>query len=157
MKRIAKRKGQLLSIHGDSRKGFTLIELFIAIAIIALVSTVFLYRSKPMLDHYRFSQGVEKLKREIAFSKRIAQTASTYIEFSIEQQGNQCVCIRKTDEPLKLKGALNTPILIPSVSLEGGQKQIILITSSGWIEKNNEIKIFWGSEKKTIDARNNSD
>ena len=136
------------------RRGFTLIELFIAIGLIAVVGTVVLFRSKPMLDHYRFAQGAEKLRREIAFSKRIAQTATTYIEFSLEQKGNQLVCIRKTDEPLKLKGTINVPIIIPYVHMDGEGKKTILITSNGWVEKDTEIKIFLGDQIKTIDARN---
>lgn len=139
------------------RRGFTLIELFIVVGVLSLIATVILFRAKPMLDHYRFSQGAEKLKREIVFSKRIAQTASTYIEFSLEQKGNQLVCIRKTDEPLTLKGTLNTPIVIPSVYLEGNQKQTILITSSGWVEKDVKINIFLGNQRKTIDVRKGID
>lgn len=142
---------------GRQKRGFTLIELFLAIGVLALVASVILFRSKLMLDHYRFSKGAERLKREIEFSKRIAQTASTYIEFSLEQKGNQLVCMRKTDEPLNLKGTLNTPIMIPSVYLEGNQKQTILITSSGWVEKDVKINIFLGDQIKTIDARNDID
>lgn len=110
-----------------------------------------------MIEHYRFSQGAEKLRREITFSKRIAQTASTFIEFSLEQEGDQLICMRKTDEPLNLKGSLNTPIVIPSVHLDGGQKKTILITSNGWVEKDVEIKISLGNRTKTIDARKDID
>lgn len=140
---------------GYRKTGFTLIELFLTIGILAFLSALLLFNSRPMLDHYRFSKGCKKLEREISFSKRIAQTASTYIEVVLEQKGNQLVCIRKTDEPLTLKGTVRCPVVIPSVYLDGKDKQTILITSSGWIEKDYEIKISLGKQTKTIDARKN--
>lgn len=135
-------------------RGFTLIELFIAIALVALVGSVVMVSAKPMLNHYRFAQSSEKLIRELALSKRIAQTASTYIEFCLEQKGDKLVCMRKSDEPLKLNKTLNTSIPIPFVRMEGKACKSILITSSGWIEKDNEITISLGDKRKTIDARN---
>lgn len=138
---------------GHHKLGFTLIELFLTLAILAFLSALLLFNSKPMLDHYRFSKGCKKLEREISFSKRIAQTASTYIEVVLEQKGNQLMCTRKTDEPLTLKGVVHCPVIIPSVYLEKNEMQTILITSSGWVEKDYEIKISLGKQSKTIDAR----
>lgn len=106
-----------------------------------------------MLDHYRFKHGYTKLKREIALSKRIAQTATTDIEFYIIQKGNNLICTRKTDEPLDLRGTLRVPIIIPNLRLEGDEKKTILITSSGWIKKDEIINIYLGKQRKTIDAR----
>lgn len=139
---------------GYKKTGFTLIELFLTIGILAFLSALLLFNSRPMLDHYRFSKGCKKLEREISFSKRIAQTASTYIEVVLEQKGNELVLTRMTDEPLTLKGAVRFPVVIPSVYLEGKNNQTILITSSGWIEKDYKIKISLGEQTKTIDARN---
>lgn len=106
-----------------------------------------------MLDHYRFNHSYGKLKKEITLSKRLAQTATADIEFHIEQKGNNLICTRITDEPLSLSATINTPIIIPYLQLEGQKKEMIFITSSGWIEDNVIINIYLGKQRKTIDAR----
>lgn len=106
-----------------------------------------------MLDHYRMNHSYEKLRREIALSKHLAQTATTDIEFQIEQQGKGLRCIRKTDEPLHLGGTINTSFVIPYLQLEGSKKATLFINASGWIENDATINIYLGKERKTIDAR----
>lgn len=106
-----------------------------------------------MLDHYRFNHSYAKLKREITLSKRLAKTATADIEFHIEQKGNNLICTRKTDEPLSPRVTPKATIKIPYLQLEGEKKVTILITSSGWIEKDAVINIYLGNQRKTIDAR----
>ncbi|MCP5504072.1 MAG: hypothetical protein H7A41_02850 [Chlamydiales bacterium] len=138
---------------GRRRKAFTLIELFLSIGLIALIGSLVLLRAKPMLDHYRMNHSYEKLKREIALSKYLAQTATADIEFQIEQHKKGLICKRKTDEPLSLGGTINTSFVIPYLQLEGSEKETVLITSSGWIENDEIINICLGKQRKTIDAR----
>lgn len=135
------------------KQSFTLIELFLSIGLIALIGSLVLLRAKPMLDHYRMNHSYEKLRREIALSKHLAQTATTDIEFQIEQQRKGLICTRKTDEPLRLGGTINTSFVIPYLQLEGSKKATLLIRSSGWIENDAIININLGKQRKTIDAR----
>ena len=136
---------------GRKLRCFTLLELFLSLGLIALVGSLTLLKAKPLLDHYRLSHGYEKLKREIALSKHLAQTATADVEFHIEHGEKGLVCTRKTDEPLKLPGTIHTSLLIPYVQLEGSKKVILFITSSGWIEEDSILTICLGKQSKTID------
>ncbi len=107
-----------------------------------------------MLDHYRMNRSYEKLRREISLSKHLAQTATIDIEFQIEQHSKGLICMRKTDEPLRLGKTINTSFIIPHLQLEGSTKITVCIRSSGWIENDEIIKVNVGKERKTIDVRN---
>ncbi|MDN3508880.1 MAG: hypothetical protein P0S93_02475 [Candidatus Neptunochlamydia sp.] len=138
---------------GRRRSYFTLIELFLSIGLIALIGSLILLRAKPMLDHYRMNHSYERLRREIVLSKHLAQTATTDVEFQIEQHRKGLICTRKTDEPLRLGRTINTLFVIPYLQLEGSKNAILLIRSSGWIENDPIININLGKQIKTIDAR----
>ena len=106
-----------------------------------------------MLDHYQMNHSYEKLRREIILSKHLAQTATTDIEFQIEQRRKGLICTRKTDEPLCLGRTINTSFVVPYLQLEGSKNVKLLIRSSGWIENDVKININLGKKRKTIDAR----
>ncbi len=125
--------------------------------LIALIGSVVLVRAKPMLDHYRFNHSFSRLKRELALSKRLAMTATTDIEFHLEQKEKVLTCMRKTDEPLNLKETLNTPINIPYIRMEENKKAMILFTANGWVQKDSVVSFSLGNQKKTIDASKSLD
>lgn len=137
------------------RRHFTLIELFLSIGLIALIGGLVLLRAQPMLDYYRMNHSYEKLKREIALTKCLAETATADIKLEIEEHKKGLVCKRTTDEPLSLSGTLNTPFLIPYLQLEGSKKLTLFVSSSGWIENNRELTVRLGKTKKTISLLKN--
>ncbi|MEM8727309.1 MAG: hypothetical protein AAGE99_01140 [Chlamydiota bacterium] len=142
---------------GRRRSGFTLIELFLSIGLITLIGSLVLLRAKPMLDHYRINHSYERLRREILLSKHLAQTATTEIEFRMKQRRKGLICIRKTDEPLRLGRTINTPFVIPYLRLEGSKEVTLFIRPGGWIESDTTIRMNLGKEIKTIDPGKLSD
>ena len=141
------------------RRGFTLIELFLTLGLIAMVGSVLLIQAKPMLDRYHYRQGVSKLEREILFSKRLSEVAHADIEFQIKETKSGLECTRLTDEPLDLPRTLRTTIKIPHLHLE--EKKIFSVTFTGsgaligekhfTVSNNKEKTIIWtllGREKR---------
>lgn len=103
-----------------------------------------------MLDHYRFTHSCGKLQREMAFARRLAQTATTDIEFEVLEKKEGLLCLRKTDEPLSLLGGVKTPIFIPYLRLNGEKKVTILITSNGTTLGPLSLNVYLGNQKKSI-------
>jgi hypothetical protein len=132
------------------RRGFTLIELFLTLGLIAMVGSVLLIQTKPMIDRYQFNQGVAKLKREIQFSKRLAETAHADIEFVIEETRSGLVCNRRTDEPLNLPRSINTPFKIPHLTLGEKKRLSLEYTGSGAFIGDSSFVVIRGKEKTTI-------
>ena len=135
---------------GRGRRPFTLIEIVLSMALISLVGSILLVRTKPMLEYYRFNHSCGKLQRELVLARRLAQAATTDIEFEILEKKGGLVCVRKTDEPLCLLGGIKTPIFIPHLSLEEVKKVTLFITSNGTIEGKVNLTVSIGSRRKTI-------
>jgi len=132
------------------RRGFTLIELFLTLGLIAMVGSVLLIQAKPMLDRYHFRQGVSKLEREILFSKRLSEVAHADIEFEIEETKKGLVCKRLTDEPLDLPRTLDTDIKIPHLHLEEKKKLSVTFTASGALIGEKQFTVLNNKEKTII-------
>ena len=135
---------------GKRRRPFTLIEIFLSVGLIALIGTVVLIRTKPMIDHHRINHGYDKLRREIALAKHLAQVANAEVTFHIENKKNHLMCNRTTDEPLILPGIIDTPIIIPHLQLAHSQRETILIVASGWIDAKHKITLRLGKQQKTL-------
>ena len=131
------------------RRYFTLIELFLAISILALLGSIVLVNAKPMLDHYRFSRNISHLKQEIDFTRRLSRTAHADIEFHIEQKKEGLLCRRKTDEPLSLPRTFDVLLSIPHLKLE--EKEVLLsFTASGWIKEEKEFTVHFKDKTETL-------
>ena len=132
------------------RRGFTLIELFLTLGLIAMVGSLLIIQAKPMLDRYQFRQGVSKLEREILFSKRLSEAAHADIEFEIEETKKGLECKRLTDEPLKLPGTIDTAIKIPHLHLEEKRRLSVTFTASGALIGEKQFTVSNNKEKTII-------
>ncbi|QVL55868.1 MAG: type II secretion system protein [Simkaniaceae bacterium] len=132
------------------RRGFTLIELFLTLGLIAMVGSVLLIQAKPMLDRYHFRQGVSKLEREIRFSKRLSEVAHADIEFQIEDTKAGLECTRLTDEPLDLPRTLDTVIKIPHLHLEEKKNLSVTFTGSGALIGEKHFTVSNNKEKWVV-------
>lgn len=120
-------------------RAFTLIELFIALSVLALLGGIVLFRTKPMLDHYRFNRSVERLKQEISHTRRLARTSRADIEFHVYQHPEGLSCIRKTDEPLHPYLRATTPLSIPHLEIKEKDDFFVTFTASGWVKEEKQL------------------
>jgi hypothetical protein len=86
------------------RRPFTLLELFFCVGILAVISSLLVFKARPMIFQYQFQAAVSDLRREMEWSYHIATSTSADIDFTIEKRGETLFCRRHTDEPLKLAG-----------------------------------------------------
>ncbi len=80
-----------------SRK-FTLIELFISLAIIGVVSTFLIFKTNEILTKHAFETNIKKVNNYIEYCKKIAITHQADIYFSLYQKKNGIQCEIGTDE-----------------------------------------------------------
>lgn len=131
----------------ERQRGFTLIELFLTIGLIAMVGGLLLFRAKPMLDRYRFDHGIAKLNRELLYSKHLSEAAHADVDFTIERVKGGLICIRNTDEPLKIPHTFKTKISIPHLQLVDKEKITICYTSSGYVLGDAQFSVKYGEDK----------
>ena len=134
-------------------KPFTLIEIFLALSILAFVGGLTLAYSKPMLDHYRFNHGLSLLKQEIDFTRRLSRIAHTDIEFYIKKKDKGLLCQRTTDEPLTLSYTFNVPLFIPYLTLKE-ENALLVFTSSGWIKEEKVLTLQYKKKQERIHLSN---
>lgn len=146
---------------------FTLLEVMLTIAIIALVGTVLLFRAKPMLDHYRFEKGVGRLKQEILYTKHLVEIASADVELHIKQSKRGLVLERVTDEPLNLGNVIGGNIFIDSICIQPKQDVKVLFLATGGIYidvdfcisngvENVSLKDFFSNLSFSVEKKNES-
>lgn len=121
------------------RRGFTLIELFVTIAIIAMVGSVLLIQMGPMVKRYQRSYAVGKLERELNFSRRLSDAAHATVVFNIQDTAKGLKCNRKTDEPLNIKG-IKRSLLIPHLHLVNKEAIVVTYYPSGVVDIDGKIK-----------------
>jgi len=134
----------------ERKRGFTLIELFLTLGLIAIASSALLFKAKPMLDQYRYRHGVEKLKQEIAFSKKLSAISGADIEIEIVDQKSGLALLRSCDEPLNIPHTFQKWIHIPTIHLVGDKKITVIITGSGSVIGAERFTVSSGSQKTEI-------
>ncbi|MCB1110615.1 MAG: type II secretion system protein [Chlamydiia bacterium] len=140
----------------ERTKQFTLIELFLTIGIIAMVGGLLVIRAQPMIARYQKSHALSKLSRELDFSQHLSEAAHAEIIFEIEETNKGLKCIRKTDEPLHLKGTIGKDISIPHLHLLGRKKVRVTYFPTGIVyldeapkdQEKTIIEHLLGREKK---------
>lgn len=122
-------------------RALTLIELFIALSVLAILGSTLLFRAKPMLDHYRFNRSVERLRQEISHTRRLAKTSHADIELHIYQKPEGLCCMRKTDEPLHPYLRVTHPLSIPHLEMQENRDFSVIFTASGWVKEEKQLKV----------------
>lgn len=71
------------------RKGFTLIELVVVIAIIALLSTLAVMSLRGTIDRYHLSQAVQTVELSDASARRLARATDQMVVATIDRHHNR--------------------------------------------------------------------
>ena len=85
---------------------FTLLELMVCLAIVAMVASVIGWQIKGSLDAARFKGSVYVVKQEIEKLQMLALTFSSDMQLEIRKEGDKYVMVSTTDEAVlkKLNG-----------------------------------------------------
>lgn len=124
----------------------TLIELFISLAILALVSSLVIIKARPMVLHYQFREEISRLAEELEWSRKVAMSSGGEIDFIIEQKGGGLHCLRQTDEPFAFKGGMQRFTLDHisrfTFNQEKGKRLHLVFTRSGFPLEEGELVFF---------------
>jgi Tfp pilus assembly protein FimT len=126
------------------QRAFTLLELFVCFAILTLISTFFISKSKSFLDEHKFQSSSKKIQREILLTKNLAITYNIDIEFLLEQKNGKIYLTRKTNFlPNTIRSLFFENIYISNVMI-GKEDEIkeIKFYSSGWIEGEDSFLLY---------------
>jgi len=88
------------------RRFFTLLELMVCLAIVAMIASVIGWQIKSSLDTSRFKSSASIVKQEIEKLQMLALTFGSDMQLEIRKEGDKYVMVSITDEAAlkKLKG-----------------------------------------------------
>ena len=113
-------------------------ELFLSLSILVLVGALIFARTQPMIDHYQKLSQASALASELALSKALSSAANAEVLFEIIQTNDGIECIRKCDEPLKVKGMIGKKRRFQKLNLKTQKKIEISYFPTGVIYLNKE-------------------
>jgi hypothetical protein len=117
---------------------FTLLEIMICLALLALLASTLLIKAKPMIEQYQFEAAAKKLVRELNLSRHLAVTCRADIELTIKKKGNKLILVRFKEELVTFDSHFNHNIIIdhiPSFYIEDKEvgECTFFFTETGWI------------------------
>ncbi|MEX0962175.1 MAG: hypothetical protein WDZ28_04905 [Simkaniaceae bacterium] len=83
------------------RFAFTLIETVLAIFVITLLGGLIAYKSKTLIDVYRFENQMSRFLNELNHTQTLAISIGSDLEVVLQNGPKGLEFYRKTDEPLK--------------------------------------------------------
>jgi len=89
------------------RRCFTLLEIMVCLAIMALMASVIGVQAKQTLEGSRFQNSVKRLKQEVEMLQMLALIFGSDMQLELKQEKNQFIAITHTDEAVlkQLKGS----------------------------------------------------
>ncbi len=82
-----------------NRRAFTLLEIFICLAIIASLSVIFGFQGKRLLDAQRYESSVKLLRTEMDMAQFLSLAYFADVELQLSQVEGEVTLQRKCDEP----------------------------------------------------------
>ncbi len=132
------------------RRAFTLIEILICMAILAIVGSGAIYKGAGLLRDRRFSTSLQKITSEIFLTKSLAQNYQTDIHLILEQKKGKVYLSRHVDSANNfLKSLFKIKVVFPEIIFgsEGDIKEIHFY-GNGWIEGEDKLNLSMASHCK---------
>ncbi len=131
----------ILSKRKKNKRSFTLIEVFICLALIALCGSVFSIQGKKLWQRYHCSQDTDRLIDELVLTRHLSQTLRADIELHIIPQRSGITIERLSDEPYitKKSASLLKPIHLKHIKIS--ESVIVYFYKERWESKTEKIQL----------------
>ena len=134
------------------RKAFTLIEIFITIAILGLVSATFCYKGFETLNYYRINMSKQKLKEELNLAKHLSSSYQMDIQLTLYKEKKKWKLSRSgiTETkaiPSKLNQYFLKEISLSPMNVASESPLIITYFCNGDIQSNAKLNIQTAANK----------
>jgi len=135
-----------------TKRSFTLLELLLAMSLLAMIGGLMAFKAKELIDAYGFRYEVAQVlgKLELARALSLGYGADIKVVFQEEKKGG--VCRVFSEEPaLKKQTLLFQPIScknIRSLTIKGSHE--VLFSGSGWVFPLGDIEITSLRGKETL-------
>lgn len=142
-----------------SRRAFTLLEIFLAISILAMLGGLLAFKAKDLLDTYGFRQDVSKLEGRLELARSFALSYRADVEVVFSATSEHILCELLSDEPaLKNHPIFCKPLAckkIHKIKFLGEKKafqdkQKLLFSGSGWVFPLSDLEISSHKKVKLI-------
>ena len=140
----------------QTRRPFTLIELVICIAILAMVGSLFAFRGKDLMRHYGFSASVSKVASKVRLARVLASNYRADVRCHVASENQKFFLILESDEPqlkklpqLRGKCALSE---IDGLEVDGkaASEVEILFSGSGGVFPECQLRLKCGKKQKDL-------
>ncbi|MEI8300043.1 MAG: hypothetical protein WCG10_00325 [Chlamydiota bacterium] len=125
-----------------SRRSFTLLEIFLAISILAMVGGLLAFKAKDLLETYGFRQDVARLFGRLELARSFSLSYQADVEVIFYSKSGYILCELQSDEPaLKHHTMFYKPLAckkIHEVKFSGekeslNDKKTLIFSGSGWV------------------------
>lgn len=134
----------------------TLLEIMLAIALLAMVGGLLAFKAKDLFETYAFRQDVSKFLSRLELSKKYALSYQADVEFLFYEKQGKFFCELRSDEPaLHSHKMFFNPVnfkSIKSVDFIGKEKEefkTLLFSGTGWMFPTTSLEIHSKAKKPT--------
>ena len=138
----------------ENKRSFSLIEIMIALSILAIVSSALVYKTNVLIEKHRFETSFLKIKNKLLFAKQMALVSQNDIFLTFTNTNNNLVYALYSDGD---KTPIDTEVLKNIfIQINNEKKSFqINISSTGWFYPRAKITLFQKKHNfknfKTID------
>lgn len=103
-----------------NKRSFTLLEIFIALGLIALCGSVFAVKGRTLWRHYQFQNNVNQLMSELCLIRHLTNTLRADATICLVPDSKGLHYQMRSDEPymLKMKKNINRKIFFQDLHIE---------------------------------------
>lgn len=134
----------------------TLLEIMLAIGLLAMVGGLLAFKAKDLFETYGFRQDVSKFLSRLELAKKYALSYQSDVEFLFYEKEGQFFCELRSDEPaLQAHKMFFKPTSfksIKSVDFLGKKKEeskTLLFSGTGWMFPTSSLEIHSKTKKST--------
>jgi hypothetical protein len=140
-----------------NKKAMSLLEIMLAIGLLAMIGGLLAFKAKDLFETYGFRQDVSKFLTRIELAKKYALSYQSDVEFLFYEKQGQFFCELRSDEPALQKHKLFFNSIrfksIKSVTFSGKKKEefnTLLFSGTGWMFPTTSLEIHSKTKKETV-------